>query len=861
MQAILSTNPLMIYLTGVKRLQDHVFNNIYKKALQDEKHTVRLQAFRMVLCGIPRSGKTTFWKRLAIENFVPSKTSPSTSCVESQFLSAQKKKNDEEPHVQTEMLFDLHLYREAADLDREALTIYKHIIETHAKSSKSAKKGAASTIHKQHSTKPDQVEDATAKNEISQSANSQENQSETRAAVKQQPNTQSEVPSSAPVIMDPIVAEIDKCFKELNGLLKRGEKLPEVLDIKKLCHLQDIGGQKAFSQLLPTVSTGKALYLLFFNYKDFGISNSETVQRKDSPEEVPTGAVYEQIDVIMQSLICVSTIPNKSTDSTTTKSSDTTQTKSSDNVALLVGTHVDELQSEDDISHVNKIIYEKVKPFINSDILVYAEEEMSSNIAKSGDKEEEEEKQERLVLKVAIDDNKWCSHQPEDYKKVIMHVVNEKFGFGETDKLPASWYMFSVILRRIQHAGYSVLQYNHCLRIASKLHIRQFRLQILLSRLHKVLGIVLYFPEVPGLEDIVICDPAFIYRNISELIFKSFDDRTNATLSNKLKKWGIFTYEELKEHYKIRKEGIKLNKLIILLQHLGVIAPVQISSPKVEPEQKNDTKHSDASHSGSNPACMLKDDAKLSDPIHLEYLIPCVLKDAKDLGVLTQDTQACSIVPLRINFECGFAPMGGFCYLFTKLISNNKKWKLFPTDHNWANKNNIYWRNKATFEVEDNVFVTLLSTDKYYEIHIIHSKESFKLEADGHNICKRIWDAISTILDNSPNDSLQKYTTVCICTINHQKTDGHVMEFVYKPHKFESVSQVKARCKCSATVVKIEETQPSVIVWFKVCSFCIIFKCLICSFQGRLAVFWQIYSSKFLFFYTETTYPCERNVW
>ena len=38
---------------------------MFQNAIQDEKCIVRLQVFRMVLCGIPRSGKT-FWKWLAI---------------------------------------------------------------------------------------------------------------------------------------------------------------------------------------------------------------------------------------------------------------------------------------------------------------------------------------------------------------------------------------------------------------------------------------------------------------------------------------------------------------------------------------------------------------------------------------------------------------------------------------------------------------------------------------------------------------------------------------------------------------------------------------------------------------------------
>ena len=869
MQATLSTN-FANYLTGVKLLQEHVFNNIYKEALKDEKHTIRLQVFRLVLCGVPRSGKTTFWKRIAIEDFKPSEVSTSTGAAESHYLSVQRKKSQkddqesselsphagtaesvqgkkiQEPNMHTEMLFDLHLYSEdkESDLDREALTIYKRILENkpqpeegHQNANQDKGKGGngvqlADDNEKDFDNKPEtrtnvnQVEAANSlqsapnsadKDKTTQPANSQQNhsaQSEIHAAspaVNQQPRTQLKMPPSDLVVVvkklpsDPIVVEIDKCFKHLNDLLQHGKELPDIPTIKKMCHLQDIGGQKAFLQLLPTVSTGKALYLLFFKYKDFmDTSVSETVQMEVCSKEVPTGAAYEQMHIIMQSLICVSS------------------TKSSDNVALLVGTHVDKVQSEDDISCVNNVIYEKVKPFLKSNILMYAkgkEDKVSSN---TGDKKREEEK-ESLVLKVATNnDNGLNCHEPEDYKKVVMHIVDKKLKCPESEALPASWYMFSIILRKIKHADYSVLRHSHCKRIADKLHIQESNLPGLLSRLHKVLGIVLYFPEsdVKGLqEDIVICDPAFIYKSISKLIFKTFDDCTNAPQSLKLKKWGMFKYEELEKHCQVKKchGNLEMEKLIILLQHLGVIAPVQNSTQTVKHSKHEDNaEQSDVQNSTTTVKCVYKDDAEHSDAVHSEYLIPCVLKDAMQQeleDVRIEDIQACSIVPLRIYFECEFAPMGGFCYLFTKLMSFNEKWELCLPEV-FGNENNVYWRNKVTFIVTVDscrYFVTLLSTNEYYEIHILHSG-SFQLGIKGRNICKEVWEAVHTILENSLNESLHNYKTACICTI-HPKSN-HVMKFNCKPHEIKS--QVIAQCIQTKSDVLVEDIQPSIVVWFKV---------------------------------------------
>jgi hypothetical protein len=790
---------LLLILSGVQLLQDHFHNNVYKKALQDSTgHIVNLQVFRMVLCGVPRSGKTTFWKRIAIQDFKPSPESASTGAAESHIISAI-----ERAHVHAEMLFDLHLYSKDSDLDSEALTIYKLILERHRPKHQSETlndiaKSQDERIKLQTEPHKSEKESQASKREI-QASEIQEDDPSLKPATDNQ-NTPSDdiqkdhsakealrTQRSANTVSkkqpsDPIIAEIRKQFKELHELQQlKGEDLPHLSNIKKMCHLQDTGGQRAFLELLPTLSTGKALYLLFFNYKDFEKSVPETMQAKGSPEELPTGIEYEQIDVIVQSLICVST-----TSGVIQSTGKGQTTESLNNIALLVGTHVDEVTSEDVITRVNNILHKRVEPFFKKCEIVHTDSEGKRC----------------LVLKVAIDETDLCSNKPEDYVKVIMKVVNNKLKSKESEELPASWYMFCIMLRRLQSAGYSVLLYSHCQHIAKELHIQQVEseLKSILFRLQNVFGIVLYFPEVEALEDIVICDPAFVYKSISGLIFKTLNSRGCSDVSLPEENPGIFKYKELEKHCNT-KQDLELSKLIILLEHLGIVAPIKRSNTAQTAENEDDPANEDIIHPDQ------------------EYVIPCVLKEAKqdELNVHLKDTQACSIVPLRIYFACGFAPMGGFCYLFTKLISNNEGWELCIPDV-WEDENHIYWRNKVTLEVKHDshiYFVTLISTNEYYEIHILHSvsKPPFQLQNDGHSICKHVWKAIHTILEKSPNKPLQTYEVACICTIH--VTDKHVMKFTSKPHENEKFPNIKAKCeerKCYAPLDK----EPSVMVWFKV---------------------------------------------
>ena len=766
------------------------------EALKNEEHKVSLQVFRMILCGIARVGKTTFWKRLTkLEGFQTSDNSPSTSAFESQMLSANERKDSNvneqttpkaqnsnsksdsmlkqesregnklkestSPHLESAMLFDFHVYSKSdtLDLKKEALTIYKHILMTKDPKSVSDLTGTK-TISKSQSEAQINTADDTASDSVSDKAPS--------------PALLPDVKES-----DPISEEIDKYFKELEPLLKSGEKLPDIPLIKKLCSLADIGGQRAFLEMLPTVTIGKALYLIFFSYENFEDEYVETVQKETNPEEMPTGTRYKQMDVIMQSLICVST----------------TSKTSSDNVALLVGTHVDKVEPQY-IDHVNDIIRKNdiVKSCIDSQTLVYAQED-------------------ELVLEVSIESVIGKStHDPEHYQKVIMKLVDsDRLKCSESEKLPASWYMFSIVLRQLQLAGHSVIQYSHCQQIASKLHIKQTQLHGLLSRMHKILGIVIYFPEVKQLKDTVICDPAIVYEGISKLIFNSFDKQFHRQRFFQLKKLGVFMVNELKEQ---KGCPLQLDKLMILLQHLGIIAPVDViksaetDAPSPKSEHQDDTEHT----------------------IHPEYLIPCILDDAQkaDLKVQIQKAQACCIVPLRIYFSCGFAPMGGFCYLFTKLITNDHDngWELLRPDKLCEETSkNIYWRNKVTFMVDKPKYiVTILATNMYFEIHIISSqpKQVFQLGNDGHRICRKVWNAVNNVLSKSLNKPLHHHNTACECIMHHndEDYDGHVMTFSHNPD--EDNPQVEITCSKDRTRTEIlDDEKQSIVVWFKVYVNCI----------------------------------------
>ena len=247
-----------------------MYKNVYESALRSENLEVRLQVFKMILSGVPRSGKTTFWKRLAMKDFQPSATSTSTGVAESHFLSA---------HMSSEMLLDLHLYSETdtKDLTTEALTMYKHIIEAATTQTDSSQ--SESVVPSESLTTPEEEykptnvpsQSISEKDDTSQAANNQipteendssqyetfttvtdtnqqseagtANQKQLSIASKDEQRVQvkygdceiidEEILAAQKQEIEQISSEIDEYFDEMTSLLQKGEKVPTNIPLIK----------------------------------------------------------------------------------------------------------------------------------------------------------------------------------------------------------------------------------------------------------------------------------------------------------------------------------------------------------------------------------------------------------------------------------------------------------------------------------------------------------------------------------------------------------------------------------------------------------------------------------------------------
>lgn len=738
--------------TGVQNLQSEMYEKVYMDALRDSDFKVDLEVLKMILCGVPRSGKSTFWNRLVNDNFDTEKISESTGVAEHHYIHVS---------VKSATLFDWHLcHDDDAELEKEALTIYKHILENYNPS-------------KNTSSIP--LDDATP------SIKSQTFNPSKRA----QPLSviQKELNKSEKLDAD-IERQIDGIFRELEYSLARDSKLPDIPRVQKMFNLIDTGGQSAFLELLPVITVGKALYLIFFTY------GKQIKGRLKDEYQGPTGEStildneYDQTEVILQSLRCVAT----------TNSAHSTTTKPTEGVAaLLVGTHtdvkVDQKEVIPDNYDTDMYLKSKVKSFLDTTVLEYASIE-------------------ELILKV---NNKCDQDEFKKYQDTLIRVVDKKFS-RSARQMPGSWLMFSIILRKLKLAGHPVVSYKHCEQIASGLYIPLETLGGLLLFMHKNLGLLMYFPEVPVLENLIICDPGVVFTSISELILKTFiQDAFNETedgtrVYQQFKDYAIFEYNKLDDLTKRTRKQMDVEKLVVLLKHVGIIAPVQFS------KQQSDQKFE----------CTLNHDCK-SDSLHCiqaEYIIPCVLKAASPEELKLLQPKHCAISPLYICFTCEFAPIGGFCYLFTRLISDNQtRWKPYLPELNAVGecpRERVLRRNKVTFLVDSQFFVTFISTPNHFKVCV---EQASTCHSGYEFVCYDILTAIKNALSSCLNAQVQQFKFACQCTghgSSSPRHHGHLMEF---QNLQQDSKEVKAECqeiKALVTLDMAEEDQ-SVAVWCQVC--------------------------------------------
>ena len=713
-----------IFLSTALEKQSHY--EVYKQALE-EGAAIPLKYLKVLFFGPPRTGKTSMRRRLVgeIQNLANEPVQASTGTAEVHEVIVKKvtistaviKKSSKNTETTTEykwssvkVLCGKEKRNHDTDLDEELQILYQFICGTVEKSS--------------HVPDEEGPQEHTAKRQKPSLARV-EKESPTQGDLP--PKTDNQVASDSPEVLSveeqgdglspKQLEEIEEAIEAFNKILRTagqqqlGGLLEDWLDRTILMNMVDTGGQPAFLEMLPALTIGPALYLIFFRLDQELKQNYEVKYGRDS-KNISLDDSYTNEQVIFQALSSIACfncttpiiegVPNPS------------------HAAVLIGTYKDQLGSDPKTKIKEKD--EKLKKTLSE--ILKCDLRSNQKFLKSYSEDQ---------LMFAVDNMNGGVEELTKVHKRLEKLIQQMYKLDNKWKIPASWLMFSIFIRKMNKHTLSLSQ---CHEIGSRLSVRDTNEALWF--LHHCVGILMHFSDIPEIKDIVICDPQVVFDSVTVLIMDSFTFDNMEERAEKFKKTGQFRYTDI-ENVAIdqKRDSLSPQQLVGLLEHLNIIAPFRCYLPQ--------------------PNALTPELSAQSDA-HQEkiYFMPAVLKHAKE-EELRMEQSSTDLVPLIVRFTCGFVPVGVFCAMIASLVAQEDTlgWELLePSEHN----DYILCKNKVTFRMYCTYDITLVSRPKWYEIHVICDRESTPFTTL-EQVSQEVLDTVCDTLDKVISKMRYKHLT------------------------------------------------------------------------------------------------------
>ena len=523
-------------------------------------------------------------------------------------------------------------------------------------------------------------------------------------------------------VSDSEMKEIESAFKAFNNALKScagQQQLKVLLEMTILLNVVDTGGQPAFIEMLPMLTIGPALYLIFLRL-DQELKQRYSIQYvSEDNEEVSLGessyTLQEVIFQVLSSFACF----RSDTSSATGLPEKQQITSHQSQAAMLVGTYKDKLEGSPEevkskIKEIDGTLQEDLKEVLHF--------EADKNLLRYASNDQ---------LMFDVDNMTGSEDEVTKIRKRLEEVILQEFN---ELPIPASWLMFGLFLRRM---GKHTISLSQCEEIGRRLQVSDVREAIWF--LHHCIGVLMYYPDVEELKDVVICDPQIVFDSVTELILNTFEFRDVPKLAcDNFKKAGQFSFNDIQKLSKKLKSGIlPLPQLVKLLEHRNIIA--RISSPDSSTEESGAPLSETPQSASTVPVCNES----------VVYFMPAVLPSAQE-SELNMSHNSVNPAPLLIHFKSGIVPVGVFCASIASLVARKKLgWTLMEPQRPGNQCSYSLYKNRVTFRVHiqgASYDVTLISKPKRYEVHI--TLPCSPTRRPSHNTCKHVLETVCHTLDH-----------------------------------------------------------------------------------------------------------------
>ena len=481
----------------------------------------------------------------------------------------------------------------------------------------------------------------------------------------------------------PREAEADT-FEDIKQLMQEvlaSKGLHSIEEIEKITtlYLMDTGGQPEFHEVMPVILNGPALHLVFFNLA-FDLNDPVVIRfcqqdGKDAMIRYMSSYTGKQmIYQLLSSHYCLS--KDLSPDSTS--------------AAVLVGTHLDQLIKDQEDQGKKKI--EEIDGSLKQ-LLSNAEfhDQGFLTYPKKG---------EESTIFIPVNNYSGNENEIQQLQGFLKQVIDDRF---DPVELPSSWLFFHLILRH-RYENLGVCKLEECRALAKGCGLDEDDVPKVLQYIHRHLGTILFYEDVPGLNELVICDPNVLFKSIYHLVAVSFaGERAYHTSAPEVRKTGEIPISELQKHIDAQPSSSLLTNdhVVKLLKHFKILTELRGGI----------------------------------------FFMPCLLRPDLTLELTTEQLLSLVAPPLLLRFDGNYIPVGVFSALVVKL-----------TQSSWKPDREFRYRNHISFLNEDGLSpVELIIYPDYLEFRIPIDNHTEEEPEEIHQFCmevrKTVVHTLESILD------------------------------------------------------------------------------------------------------------------
>ena len=516
-------------------------------------------------------------------------------------------------------------------------------------------------------------------------------------------------------------------------------------EVLNIITLLDTGGQPEYIHLLPTININPTITFFVHNLSK-KLSDQVLVEYSQDGKHpfTPYHLSYSNLDMIK---FLMSTV-NDSVERPACNTSDLKPSSDDKSYICLVGTHADKVLQIDE-ENTSKNLTSLVNQ-THCHASVWYQKDKS-------------------VL-FSVDNTTAGTRYNEDpVAKDIRSRIETIASKKEIYELPITWMLFQLEVRQdCSKRGKSYISFNDCVAIAKKSSLMSNKEEIKnVLQCYHILGVLIYFHEVPGLCDYVIVDHQWWFDKLSNVICIKFqEDHLDYQAVRKLKYQGLLSKELLK--HMERQDDIKEEFFFSLLVRMKIITPLNNTQSEAE-----------------------------------EYFIPFALSAYN----LQQENEILFQYgypqgePLLIQFCSGLLPRGFFCSLLVKLLQDPLKGS---KPHISQEGKHHAFSNLFSFSLPNAYTMSLLDKLSYLEVQIRHPKEVFDIPIHAE-VYEHMMDALKDVCNHLKfNFKRLKRGFLCKCC---KCKEDHIA--IVQP-----IPSLLVYAKCSTDTTCQMELSTSHLIWF-----------------------------------------------